>query len=179
MRSHWTDSARCEVAAAHIQMAAGTGEQAHPALPLHPTAPHAPRNVTASGKQTPETRQHVFPLPVSAGLGARSHPWAPELCAWCTRHPASLPLRVPSSREATAAFSRATSCRVGLRSRLPSGLVGNAGLCPCGRREEAGGAGSRSGVPRAAAGSTSRCGTSYRSLAFARIFSAQLVTTKV
>lgn len=45
--------------------------------------------------------------------------------------------------------------------------------------EEAAGADSRSAVPRAGAGSTSRCGTSYLCLAFACIFSAQLVTTKV
>lgn len=172
MRSHWTDSARCEVAAAHIQMAAGTGEQAHPAVPLQPTAPHAPRNVTACG----EAGSRDLPEGFSPARTHRAGCSQPPLG---TRHPACLPLRVPSSQEATAAFSKATSCRVGLRSRLPSGLVRNAGLCPCGWREEAGGAGSRSGVPRAAAGSTSRCGTSYLSLAFARIFSAQLVTPKV
>lgn len=42
MRSHWTDSACCEEASVHIQMAAGMGEQEYPALPLRPTPPHAP-----------------------------------------------------------------------------------------------------------------------------------------
>lgn len=39
MRSHWTDSACCEEASVHIQMAVGMGEQEYPALPLRPTPP--------------------------------------------------------------------------------------------------------------------------------------------
>lgn len=39
MRSHWTDSACCEEASVHIQMAVGTGEQEYPALSLRPTPP--------------------------------------------------------------------------------------------------------------------------------------------
>lgn len=52
MRSHWTDSACCEEASVHIQMAVGTGEQEYPVLPLHPTPPHAPRNVTTSEEES-------------------------------------------------------------------------------------------------------------------------------
>lgn len=39
MRSHWTDSACCEEASVHIQMAVGTGEQEYPALSRRPTPP--------------------------------------------------------------------------------------------------------------------------------------------
>lgn len=72
MRSHWTDSACCEEASAHIQMAVGMGEQEYPALPLHPTPPTHPEMSPPPSENV--IWEHVSPCLHPQGPGGAAIP---------------------------------------------------------------------------------------------------------